>query len=526
MSDKSPEEKDGLLELIKELWLPVAGFFGAVTLAYNFYKMWLGDRETVTYFTAGGGLLILIIALGWIGFSTKTVTLKKKTKSEPRYSITYRRIALGLLGVVVVGSGVCGWLLYKSSVSRAEALEKKIIILVAQFDGPEETYGLRSQVMEELHKVAKGNNEITIIDGEEIITSGQGSDYARELGEAESADLVIWAWYKPTDNPNITIHFENLSPAQIQTLKSSETYQPQATVEDLKSFEIQQKIGTETKTLIAFIGGMANYQSGNYQEALSLFEAIQIEKDISTFIDSVTLHFYIAYSNFRLGLYEESIQDYDHVLEVNPSFIEAYNNRGIAYMFMQNYQFAIQDFDQALKLNPDYAAAYVNRGSTYDSLGDYQRAIQDYDQAIELDPNYVAAYINRGSAYGIHGDYERAKQDFDQAIELDPNGAFAYVGSGLVYYSLENYQQAIYDFDRAIELDPNYAVAYINRGSTYVALEDYQHAVEDFDQAIKLNPNYAEAYYNRGVVYKALGKTVEAESDFAKYKELTGLDAP
>ena len=44
MSNKPPDDKDSLLELLKKLWLPVAGFVGAVTLAYNFYQLWLGTR--------------------------------------------------------------------------------------------------------------------------------------------------------------------------------------------------------------------------------------------------------------------------------------------------------------------------------------------------------------------------------------------------------------------------------------------------------------------------------------------------
>jgi hypothetical protein len=55
MPDKEADEKDGLLELIKKLWLPVAGFLGAVTLAYNFYQLWLGDQAMATWRLAGAG---------------------------------------------------------------------------------------------------------------------------------------------------------------------------------------------------------------------------------------------------------------------------------------------------------------------------------------------------------------------------------------------------------------------------------------------------------------------------------------
>ena len=354
MSDKSPEEKDSLLELIKKLWQPIIGFLGAIIFAYNFYKMWLGDQETVTYFTAGGGLIILIIALGWIGLSTKRVTQKKKTKSEPRYSITYRRIALGLLGIVVIGSGIGGWLLYKNSISQAQVLEKKIIILVAQFDGPEETYGLRSQIMEEFHKAAKENNDIVIVDAKEIVTAGQGSEYAQKLGEAENADLVIWAWYKPTDNPNITIHIENLAYGHLP-IKLSETLQPAANLSELKSFSFQQQAGQEASALIYFLTGFVDFRANNYESAI--------------------LHFDSALTN--LSAQPRLIN--------NPADIYFY--RGLANLYLNQYQRAIQDYDKAIQLDPNLSAVYTNRGIAYQGLQNYDRAIQDFERAVQLDPN-------------------------------------------------------------------------------------------------------------------------------------------
>ena len=84
MPDKPPDDKDGLLEMLKKLWLPVAGFIGAVTLAYNFYKLWSGDQETVTWFLTSGGMVVLIVVLIWVGFSKKTV--EHPSVFQPRWA--------------------------------------------------------------------------------------------------------------------------------------------------------------------------------------------------------------------------------------------------------------------------------------------------------------------------------------------------------------------------------------------------------------------------------------------------------
>ena len=63
---------------------------------------------------------------------------------------------------------------------------------------------------------------------------------------------------------------------------------------------------------------------------------------------------------------------------------------------------------------------YNNRGIAYNSLGQYQRAIQDYDQSIAIDPKQAQPYAARAIAeLYLHRD-PAAESDFKKAFELDP----------------------------------------------------------------------------------------------------------
>ena len=79
---------------------------------------------------------------------------------------------------------------------------------------------------------------------------------------------------------------------------------------------------------------------------------------------------------------------------------------------------AIEDWDEAIRLDPQDADAYNNRGIAYHDLGEYQRAIEDYDEAIRLNPQAAYAYYNRGLAYERLGRQEQADRDFAKAKEL------------------------------------------------------------------------------------------------------------
>ena len=76
---------------------------------------------------------------------------------------------------------------------------------------------------------------------------------------------------------------------------------------------------------------------------------------------------------------------------------------------------------EAIRLNPVNAKAYNNIGVYYHELSDYQSAIFDYDQAIGLDPEYAKAYNNRGLTYQSLGKVEEAERDFQKAKELGYN---------------------------------------------------------------------------------------------------------
>jgi hypothetical protein len=295
------------LGFIKEALTLIGGLAGSILAVYGLVRTFKDDVQGFSWLIPVGIVIWLIII--WRLFQVRKITA---------YS----------LFIISVLTGVVGWIGWQSQV---QATENKVVVLVAQFDGPEETYGLHDQIMEELLQATKGYNDTTIIDGKDVVTAGQGSEYARELGEKEKADIVIWAWYRPTDDPNITIHFENLSTTQIEVLQESETYQPQSTLADLESFEIQRKIGSETSTLISFLTGLLRYKAGDYQIALERFEQILVEADISTYIKIETLYSYMGFSHFVLREFEQSIQDYDKAIELNSDLFDAFNGRGITY---------------------------------------------------------------------------------------------------------------------------------------------------------------------------------------------------
>jgi tetratricopeptide (TPR) repeat protein len=62
--------------------------------------------------------------------------------------------------------------------------------------------------------------------------------------------------------------------------------------------------------------------------------------------------------------YAKQVEYYTKAIELSPKWAYAYNNRGVAYYNLGQWEKAKADFDTALKLKPGYKLALENRAGT------------------------------------------------------------------------------------------------------------------------------------------------------------------
>jgi tetratricopeptide (TPR) repeat protein len=105
--------------------------------------------------------------------------------------------------------------------------------------------------------------------------------------------------------------------------------------------------------------------------------------------------FKVGVTRFNQGRYEESLQAYDKVIQVNQQNAAAWNNRGIVLGLLGKSDAALQSFMKATSINSSFAEAWFNLGIAYDFFEEYNNAIEAYTRATEINPNYVQAQRNK-----------------------------------------------------------------------------------------------------------------------------------
>lgn len=120
----------------------------------------------------------------------------------------------------------------------------------------------------------------------------------------------------------------------------------------------------------------------------------------------------------QIGIWHNSIILWSHQLKLYPKTAIAYNQRGMAFYDIGNYQLAINDYDMALKFDSQFEHAYNNRGNVYYKLGNYPQAIKEYETALDLNPKFATVYYNLGLSYSKIGNSDMGLLFYKEAAEL------------------------------------------------------------------------------------------------------------
>jgi predicted O-linked N-acetylglucosamine transferase (SPINDLY family) len=105
-----------------------------------------------------------------------------------------------------------------------------------------------------------------------------------------------------------------------------------------------------------------------------------------------------------------------------------------------------------LKIKNDYSDTYNNLGLTYLKIKNYEKSISSFDNAIKFDKKFLDAFVNRGTVYLILGKYKEAYLDFEKALFLKPDCKEAIIKMGDILFKNKKIPEALIHYKNAYNI--------------------------------------------------------------------------
>lgn len=199
-------------------------------------------------------------------------------------------------------------------------------------------------------------------------------------------------------------------------------------------------------------------QNGDYQKAFDCFNSYAIEYPENSFIRYMRGYLYIIYKgDLKKALedYTASIKYYENLeSEVKKIFLleNVYNERGLLYDSLKQYNNAITDFKKSIELEMINPNALNNMGWTYFHAGEYAKSIETFNKSIYIKKDDPNPYARKGFVFHKTGDLDSGIFYFNKSIELKGNYWEVQCALGDIYYAQTKYSDAILNWEKAIEL--------------------------------------------------------------------------
>lgn len=137
-----------------------------------------------------------------------------------------------------------------------------------------------------------------------------------------------------------------------------------------------------------FTLGLIQFRNKNYNKAYHYLNKA------STFSDDIKIKVHQGTALHKLGRYNEALDMYKKVLEVEPENIGILNNLSTIKLLFGNLFEAKVIAEKIISIKPQYIDPYINLGNILKDMGNIKGAIEYYEKALSLDKHNITAYSN------------------------------------------------------------------------------------------------------------------------------------
>ena len=278
------------------------------------------------------------------------------------------------------------------------------------------------------------------------------------------------------------------------------------------------------------------------KQALILSQNLEYKKGEIDAFDNIGLGYY------SISNYEKALENYLKSLKIKEKIfneietIVTLDNIGNAYENLSKYDKALEYHLKSLKIKENIcdeqgvSNSLYNIGVVYYRLNNYEKSIEYYLKSLEIsekigNKKIISSTLNNiGVIYDCLGNYEKALKYHKKALkikeEIDDKIGIAYSlnNIGAVYWHSVNYDKALEYYLKSLKIKEeignkkDIAISFFNIGETYLIIQNYDKAFFYLEKALEFAIETKTKLLIQ-TIYKTISEYYSSKNDFQKALE-------
>jgi tetratricopeptide (TPR) repeat protein len=198
-------------------------------------------------------------------------------------------------------------------------------------------------------------------------------------------------------------------------------------------------VSVSTEIQASFDEGMNLLETGDYEDALKVFEKLLKEGE------SAEVYYNIGYIKTAKGEYREAIEAFRKATQLDRLFAKAYEGMGRAYKALGRTKEAEACLNQAAEI-------YLSSEKEEDAEG-------VLNEILEVNPDTINVYNTLGVLYRKKGEFQTAMKQYEKALKIHPDEPNIHYNIGRLHVDMQNLEAAKFHFKKALMYDPGFGEA-------------------------------------------------------------------
>ncbi len=239
----------------------------------------------------------------------------------------------------------------------------------------------------------------------------------------------------------------------------------------------------------------------------------------------------------EMGRYDEAVEAYRQVLEIDTDDLQAMNHLGVDLCRVARRREALEIFERIQSIDPSFEPGYCNRIIVYTELGEhdraeemfylarlckehcphcyfniacslaerglYDKAIHCWQRTLDMDATHPHVHPRLAEAHWRKGDLETARRHYLTALRRDPGDAGLLLDLGQLLIEMDRHAEAGEKFRRAVELAPDAPAPRCCLGQWLAGAGQVAEGMMELQRALRLDPTFPGAHLRLATLCRA-----------------------